>query len=69
MQEELKEMIPKVGDRKVLSECLAPIRKASMDAKVAAYMKEQKKVIMKFKEEPVRNPSESPGPVSCRLNF
>ena len=48
-------MVPKVGDRKVLMECLGPCRKAAQDAKVASQLAEQKKVIMKFKEMPVRS--------------
>ena len=54
-QRELKELAPKIGDRKVLLlECIAPLRKKVTEAEIAAYKAEQKKVIMKFREVPVR---------------
>lgn len=53
-QDELKEMVPKLGDRKVLMECLGPIGNTAEAAKVAGQIEEQRKTVTKFKEMPVR---------------
>jgi hypothetical protein len=55
LQEELQELVPKVGDRKTIKDALVPARQAAQQAKVAAQIAEQNKVILKFKELPVRS--------------
>ena len=54
-QRDLKELVPRIGDRKVLLlECVAPLRKKVTEAELAAYKAEQRKVVLKFREVPVR---------------